>query len=291
VKRICLIGILMICAAIAVRAQRGGGFGGGRGGGFSGPSGGGISGRGYGGGGIGGGYRDPVILGGPRIYGHGPSFGTAVILFVAGGIVLVVAGLAASGWLNSRYVTVGIALNLRRGERYSNKLDSILSDSDFSSPGGRAKAIHRIAKVVEEEDVVDGFVTIPGRFGNKDKAGAQAEQVARQQMKHLGIHAEAVNVAGQDGSSVKLDIPRPSGGSEVGDACVMSMVLTLKRSASTGIIVGGQSESLSTLGWLYEIPGSEIDAFYLYYAPNRSEALDAATANGIFLDMKAAANS
>src|SRR6266478_10159371 len=127
--------LLLLVVSAGANAQRGGGFGGGRGGGFSGRSGGGFSGRGFGGGGFGGGYRGPVFIGGPRIYGHGPGIGTAFIIIVIGGIALLVAGVAAAGWLNSRYATIGIALNLRRGERYSSKLDSILADSDFSTPG------------------------------------------------------------------------------------------------------------------------------------------------------------
>jgi hypothetical protein len=213
------------------------------------------------------------------------------VIVVIGVMALVVTVVAGAGWLSSRYATISIGLNLRRGERYSNKLDSILSDSDFSTPGGRAKALHIIAKSIEAEDLVDGFISMPGRFGDKDKAGAQAEQVAREQMKHLGIHAEAVNVAGQDGSSVKLDAHSSGKGGEHGDACVMSLVMTLKRSASSGIIPSGEREVLSTLGCLYETSGKEIDAFYFYYAPNRSEALDSATANGIFLDMKAGAHA
>lgn len=284
-----LIGLLLILALSSpALAQRGGGFGGGRGGGgFGGGGGFRGGGGGFGGPSYGGGYRPGggIYFGGPRVYGYSPVSGLFILILV-GGVVLVIAAAGIAGWAGSRYATVALGLNLRSGSRYARKLDAILDESDMSEPGGRAKALHRIAKMVEPGDVADGFVSIRSRMGDKEKSGERAEQVAREQMKYLGIRADQVNIATPEGTGVKLE-EHGSGPAEQADACIAAIVVTVRRNLAALLKAGDTNAALDTLAQLYEVSGKDLDALYVYYVPHSGEPLDPVTANGIFLDLRA----
>lgn len=278
--------LLVLFVFTAAPGGRGGGFGGGRGGGGFGGFGRSSGGMGRGGGG---GFGGPVFFGGPRFYyGRGP--GLVFILFVAGAIVVVAAGVAIAGWYGSRYATVSVALNLRRGSRYARKLDSLIAESDFSTPSERARALHRIANSIDVDDVADGFTLIRDPFGSRDSAGVNAEQLARAQMKYVGVTAEAVNVATPEGLGVRLDPSARQAAAATADACVVALIATIRRPSLAGFKSGGEKEAFFAIQRLHEIPGKELDAFYFFYAPNGSESLDPVTANGIFLDLRAAAS-
>ncbi len=289
IKRIVLAALLlMLVLSLPVLAQRGGGFGGGRGGGgFGGGGGFRGGGGGFGGPGYGGGYRPGggIYFGGPRVYGYSPVSGLFILVLV-GGVIVVIAAAGVSGWASSRYATVALGLNLRGGSRYARKLDAILDESDMSEPGGRAKALHRIAKMVEPADVADGFVSIRSRMGDKAKSGERAEQVAREQMKYLGIRADQVNIATPEGTGVKLE-EHGSGPAQQADACIAAIVVTVRRSMAATLKAGDSNAALETLGKLYEVTGRDLDALYVYYVPHSGEPLDPVTANGIFLDLLA----
>jgi len=282
--------VLLVVLFLATAAPRGG-FGGGRGG-FGGGFGGGVRSRGSWGG-FGGGYRGSRWgYGGPRFYffgGRGPS--PVFLLLLVGGIVLVVGGIAAANWYNSRFALVSLGVNLRRGERYARRLDGLLADSDFTSSRGRARALHRLAKMVEAEDVVDGFVAIPQRFGDRWKIGQTAETLARAQMQRIGITAEAINVANTEGQSVQVEAPQNAPNAERPDACVLALLVTLRRSALNGLNAGGEREALVALQKFAALPGTDFDALYFYYAPNAAEPLDPHAANRLFLDLRATATA
>jgi hypothetical protein len=287
---VALLAVLFVAtAAPGGRGGFSGGFGGGRGGfggGFSrspGSSyGGGIRSRSYGGGW--GGYFGPRF-----IFFGGRGIGWPVILVVAGGIALVAGGLAFKNWLDTRYALVSLGLNLRRGERYARKLDDLVADSDFTTPAGRSRALHRLAKMIEPEDIADGYITTPKRFGDRNAVGQTAEQVARAQMQRIGIHPEAVNVANAEGQSVRVDAPETSPDGARGNACVVAVLATVRRNALNGLNPGGEKEALRALQTLYETTGQSLDAVYFYYAPNAAEPLDPVSANRLFLDLRATA--
>jgi hypothetical protein len=295
-----LIVIIALVALFIVTAAPRGGFGGGRGGFSSGRSGGFSSGRGggFGGGfggsrgygGYGGGYRG-YGYGGPRIFyfGRGPSL--VFILVVVGGIALVVGGMAVANWHASRYAMVSLGVNLRRGERYARKLDELLSSSDFNTPGGRAKALHRLAKTIDPEDMVDGYVTVRHKMSDRDTVAVKAEHLARAHMNRIGITAEAVNVASGEGESVQVDAPSATPGAEKPDACVVAVLATVRQSALQNVTSGDQRDTLGALQKLYETTGKDLDAVYFYYAPTHSEPMDPMAANRLFLDLKATATA
>ncbi len=297
---------VLVLLFFAVAAPRGfsGGFGGGRGGfgggfhGFSGGFGGGRSGysstpRPYGG--WGGGYPvyGPRFYFGPRFF-FIPSYGPNrwVALVVLGVIAVVVASVAVAGaqkWLATRYATVSLGLNLRHGRRYSKRLDALVAEADFTTPAGRAAALHRIANMIDPADVVDGFLTIGNAFAGRDQAGARAEAIARNQMQRSGINPEAVNVATPDGLGVRLDGPAaaPSVPDDASTGCVLAVVATVRRTALPGIRSGGEGAVLASLLRLHEVPGKDMDALYFYYAPSSQDVLDPVSANRLFGDLRA----
>lgn len=284
-----VIGLLLALFLVtAAPGGRSGGFGGGRGG-FGG-LGSGRGGGGFGGGGSGFRGGGPIFFGGPRIifWGRGPGLGFFIV--VIGGIVLVAGALAVAGWYQSRYALVSLGVNLRRGDRYQRRFDEILADSEMESPSGRAKALHRIAKLIDPSDVVDAFTEIKPMLGDRDGAGEIAENLARTQMARIGINADAVNVANTTGQSVKLDAPRGSG-SAVSEACVVAILATMKQSVLKGFQEGGEGSAILALSKLYETSGKDLDALYFYYAPNSSEPLDSITANRMYLDLQATARA
>lgn len=263
-------------------SSRGGGFGGG---GFSSPS------RSYGG------YRGGYGWGGPRIFFIGGG-GVSLLftLVVVGGIVLVVGAAAVAGWAGNRYAMVNVAVNLRNGERYARRLDALLADSDFTTPSGRTRALHRLAKQIDPADIVEGFVTVPNRFSDRDKVGETAETLARAQMNRIGIQADAVNVANTEGQSVQIESTRTGGNGRGGGpdaaACVIAIVATVRRSAVAQITAGGgEQDALRALQGLYETTGKDLDALYFYYAPTADAPLDPHAANRLFLDLRATAHA
>src|SRR5579862_5212115 len=215
-RTMAIVGMILLLTALAAGAgaQRGGfgggrgGFGGGFGGGRSGGFGGFGSGRGGGFGGFGGGFGGPRIYVGPRLYyfGHGP--GLVFTLVVVGGIVLVVGGMAFASWLGSRYALVNVAVHLRNGDGYAKRLDALLADSDFTNPAGRARALHRLARAIDVEDVTDGFVVARHRYSDRNRIGETAESLARAQMQRIGVKPDAVNVANEQGMSVQVESAR-----------------------------------------------------------------------------------
>jgi hypothetical protein len=286
------IGALALLAAlfVATTAQRGfsGGFGGGRGG-FGG---GGRSG-GFGGGGGGLGRGGGFGYGGPRIYffgggGHGSGAFLLVLIVI---VLLVVGAIAIANWYAARYAMVNVGFNLRRGSRYSQKLDDLLADSDFTQPGGRTRALHRLAKMIDEGDIVDGFVIVRSRMSDRDTVGEEAETLARAQMQRIGIHAETVNVANTEGQSVQMDASGGRGGSQRSDACVIAILATVRQSVLATLRSGGEPNAMKALQVLYETTGKDLDAVYFYYAPNTSEPLDPIAANGLFLDLRSTAQA
>ncbi len=289
--RIATFGMMAMLLLIqaAVFAQRGGGrgFSGGFGGGrsFGGGGGGGISGGGVGRSYGGGGY----YYGGPRFYYFGGGgFGSFLAVFMLIVLIIVAFVLVAAflNWWKNRYSLVSVAINLRNGTQYAHRLDSLVGHADMNTPQGRARALHDIAQTISAGDVVEGFVTV-GETKSKDAAGERAENLAREQMKHVGIHAEAVNVAGAAGS-VQVDAPRFSGnGVDEGEGCVVAMLLTVRRDALGALKTAGPQEALSSLNILGTLSPEDFDAFYFYYAPNASEPLDPHAANRLFLDLRA----
>jgi hypothetical protein len=286
--------LLVICLpSIAQRGMRGG-FGGGRGG-FSTGRGGGFGGGGIGGGGGfgGGGYRPYGGFGGPRFVffpRFGGGVGLVLVLLVVGGIVLVVGASAISGWTANRFALVNVAVNLRNGRRYAKRLDALLADSDFADPAGRTRALHRLAKLIETDDVVDGFVNVGSRLADREKIGETAETLARSQMKYIGVNPDAVNVANVEGQSVQVGSTEQVGDGE-GDqeAALVVILATVRSSATRALREGGEKDALLALHRLYETSGRDLDALYFYYAPTANEALDSHRANRIFLDLRASA--
>lgn len=288
-RRIVVVAGLLLALFVVTAAPggRSGGFGGGRGGFSSGRSGGfgGFGGgRSYGGGR---GYGGPIFWGGPRIIlwgARGPGLGFFLVLI--GGVVVVAGAVAVANWYNSRYAMLSLGVNLRRGDRYARRFDEILADSEFESPSGRAKALHRLSKLIDPADVVDAFTEVRPMLGDRDAAGETAENVARSQMQRIGITADAVNVANTSGQSVRLDAPTSNGAAR-SEACVVSIVATLKQSALKGFQEGDERDALAALSKLYEVPSRDLDALYFYYAPNSSEPLDPMAANRLYLDLRA----
>jgi hypothetical protein len=299
-----VLGILGLLAALFVftTAQRGvrGGFGGGRGG-FSSSRGGGFGGGGFssnrggggfGGGGFGGNYRGG--WGGPRIIffpGFGGGFGLVVVLIIVGGIVFVVGASAVSNWTANRFALVNVAVNLRNGKRYAKRLDSLLADSDFADPSGRTRAQHRLTKLIDPADVADGFVNVGSRLADRVKVGEEAENLARQQMKYVGVNADAINVANEEGQSVQVE-SATAGGHMPGDeaeAALVVILATVRSSSLKALRDGGEQDALLALQRLYETKGKDIDALFFYYAPTADEPLDSHRANRIFLDLRASA--
>lgn len=294
-----LVVMIMILSVTSALGQRrtSGGFGGGRGGVSSGRSfGGGNSsgmsgGRGFGGGGLGysaGGYR-PYYFGGPRFFFFG-GFGSLLVIGLIVVAVIVVVGLkSAAVATQNRYVLVNVAFNLRNGERYARRLDSILDDSDFGDLSGRARALHRVAKLIEQSDIVEAFVHTNTGLQGQNSLAESAESLARNQMERIGIQADNVNVANADGMSVKLEADMSGGGRERSTGCVVAIIATVRKQALPDLQAGGINEASLLLTRLAETPGKELDAFYFFYAPNQSQALDAIAANRLFLDLKATA--
>ncbi len=288
--------LIVFCVLIsgpAAAQRRGGGFGGGRGG-FSGGSS--RSSGGFGGlrsssssygGGYGGGYRSSY---GPRFFFFGGGSGSGTALLVIFGVVLVVViAVAANSWHLSRFAMVNVALNLRDGERYAKRLDGLVNDSDFTSASGRARALHRLCKLVEPQDVVEGFVRIDRQPLNKDQWGQKSEDLARRQMAYVGVEAEAVNVSNEEGRTVKIDAPANDRTVEDAQACVVVLLLTLRKATLGTLQSGDGSEAITALNILETLPGQEFDALYFFYAPNAAQPLDPHAANRIYLDLAATA--
>lgn len=289
----------------AVAAPRGfsGGFGGGRGGfggGFHSSGGGFGGGRGGFSGGFGssrggfsgwGGYHTygPRFYFWPRFYYYPFHRGSLTILLVVAGVVVaVVVAKAAASWMASRYATLILGLNLRHGRQYARKLEAIVSGADFGTPSGRAAALHRIASMIDPEDVVDGFLTVRNPFASREDAGERAEAIARSQMQRSGVTPEAVNVASPDGMGVRLDGPAaPAAPDDASTGCVLAVVTTVRRQALPGIRTGGEGAVLASLLRLHEVSGRDMDALYFYYAPSARDALDPVSANRLFGDLRA----
>ncbi len=300
-----LAALFVVTAAPGVR----GGFGGGRGGFSSGRSGGGFGGNGsgmgrssygggYGAGYAGGGYRPySGYWGGPRfIFFGGGGFGLLFVLVIVGGIVLVAGASAISNWSASRYTLVNVAVNLRNGKRYTKRLDSLLVDSDFTEPAGRTRAMHRLAKMIDTDDVVDGFLITGSRLADREAIGEQAENLARSQMSYIGINADAVNVANTEGQSVLVESTRAGRGGvgdgpDMSDAALVVILATVRAGTAKQISAGGAKDALLGLHRLYELTGKDLDALYFYYAPTADEMLDSHHANRIFLDLRSSASS
>ncbi len=213
---------------------------------------------------------------------------------VAAGLIVALAlgagGAAAALWLGGRFATVSVAVNLRNGEKYARLLDGLVEGADYSTPTGRAAALSKLARSIEEPDVVDGLVVIHHRLTGKDAAGERAESTAREQMQYLGINPGAVNVSTADGQGVRLDPRHAKGGHGHSDACVAAVVATLSRRGLADIWPGDTPQALAALSRLQRLSGADIDALYLFYTPNAGEPMDPITANRIFLDLRAAAN-
>jgi hypothetical protein len=292
---------LLAALLIATTGQRGvrGGFGGGRGG-FSTGRGGGFGGGGFGGGGFGrssyGGGARPYggYYGGPRIFffpGFGGGFALVLLVVVVGGIVLVVGAAAVSSWTANRFALVNVALNLRNGRRYAKRLDSLLADSDFVDPSGRTRALHRLAKLIDPADVVDGFVNVGSRLADRANIGEAAENLARSQMKYIGVNPDAVNVANMEGQSVQAGSANEgtAGPGEEAEAALVVILATVRSSALKTLRTGGETDALVAIQRLYETNSRDLDALFFYYAPTADEPLDSHRANRIFLDLRASA--
>ena len=286
--------LLLIAIFLMTTAQRGGfggGFGGGRGGGlgggFSGRSGGlggrGLGGGGFGGGGFGGGYGGGFYFG-PRYY---VSSSSATLVFILIVIALVVGFIAFSNfmtWLSGRFGMLTITLNLREGDKYSTELDRLLSVADFGTPIHRSDAMRRLAGMIDLSDVVDARCEARSARHDQDSVGEDAENTARAHMARVGIHAETVNVANTEGISVKVSAGAANV-NEVGSACVLSIVTTLRGDLLRKLKSGGPEMLPAIFGCLENAPNGALDALYVYYAPNRSETLDPVSANGLYLDL------
>jgi hypothetical protein len=297
-----MLGILAVLL-IATTGQRGvrGGFGGGRGGFSTGRGGGGFStGRGGGFGGFGGpSYRGGArpyggYYGGPRVVffpGFGGGFALVFLVVVVGGIVLVVGAAAVSNWTANRFALVNVALNLRNGKRYAKRLDGLLADSDFTDPSSRTRALHRLAKLIDPADVVDGFVNVGSRLADRANIGVAAENLARSQMKYIGVNADAVNVANEEGQSVQVGSANEgtAGPGEEAEAALVVILATVRSSALKTLRTGGENDALAAIERLYETNSRDLDALFFYYAPTADEPLDSHRANRIFLDLRASA--
>ncbi|MEP6754211.1 MAG: hypothetical protein ABJA67_01820 [Chthonomonadales bacterium] len=279
---------LLILLFLATTAQRGG-FGGGFGGGRGGMSGGGFSGRSGGGfGGGGGGFGDGGYGGGGFYFGPRYYFGGGGMIYVILSVIaLVIVAMVLSNisqWAAGRFGMLTITMNLRNGEVYSNQLDRLMANVDFATPAHRSDVLRQIARQIQDSDVVDASVQIAATFKDQDTVGEMAENTARQHMERVGIHAETVNVANKDGVSVKLSGPG-GGPHEDSSACVLSIVTTLRGDLLRKMKSGGPEALSVTLAVLENAPNGSLDALYIYYAPNRSETLDPASANGLYLDL------
>lgn len=289
-----LLAVLLIAT---VGWRGGGGFGGGRSsGGFSSRSSGGFSSRrsgGFGGSRSYGGYRGPIIIGGygfgPRMHG-GSGTGTLIAILVIGGVVgLVFAGMAVSQWMASRAALITMGVNLRRGSRYTRKLDDLIENANFADGSGRATALHRLANLIETDDVVDGYVTVLDRRGGAEQLGERADTLARAQMQRVGITPDIVNVSDITGATIQMDTRAGTGSPS--DACVVGIVAVARANTIREIVSGGEADVLKALRVLHETRGRDIGAVYVFYKPNRGEPLDAVAANRLFLDLKATATS
>jgi hypothetical protein len=209
------------------------------------------------------------------------------VLVLLGGVIVVVGSIAAMNWYNTRYALVSLGVHLRRGDRYARKFDALLADSDFITPGGRIRALHRIAKTVAPDDLVEGFVHISHRFKSREDLGRTAENLARAQMQRIGIAPEAVNVANQEGMSVMIEAPTAEAKQAGSDACVLAILVTVRQQSLQGLKTGDDQAAREALLLLSQITGRECDALYFYYAPNAAEPLDSISATRLFLDLRA----
>ena len=290
IKTACVM-LLLSVLLLATAGWRGGGFGGGRSfGGFGGGS------RSFGGfrssspsyryrGGYYGGY-----------YGFGPGIGfyhrmtplgLALLLAIAGIAVVVVGGAAVARWYSTRGALLTVGVNLRRGKHYAQALDHLMEAADFSTPAGRASALHRAANMVDTDDVVDGYVTVLDRMGDPTALGERAERIAREQMKHVGIDPNVVNVADAQGTAVQLDARAGSDSQTDSDGCVLGIVAVSRASVVRRVSSGREKDALETLRLLHETRGSDFGSLYMFYAPNTGERLDPDAANRVFLDLRA----
>jgi len=295
-RRLC-IAVLLVGLLIATVGWRGGGFGGGRSsGGFSsGRSSGGFGGsRSYGrtGGYRGGGIGVPIFFG-PRIYSpYRSGGGQWIILLVVGGIIVaVVAGSAIARWYATRGSLVTLGVNLRRGKHYAQAPDRLLETADFSTQPGRATALHRVAKLIETEDVVDGYVTVLDRIGDPSALGERAERVAREQMKHVGVTPEVINVSDITGTAVQMDTRHGSDKPTDSDACVLGLVLVARSAVVKSLASGREQDALRALELLTGAAGRDLASVYVFYSPNAGERLDPDAANRVFLDLRATATA
>lgn len=315
-RRFVALALILTALFFATAAPRGGfsgGFGGGRGGssgGFSGGRGGYSGGYSGGssrssGGGYSGGTRGSYgggYYGGPRVFffggtgGYGYYGSSAIIWLIILGIIVVVLLIvgvkALKNWGANRYSLISMAFNLRNGEKYARRIDALLGDSDFSDPSGRARALHRLLKQLDQADIVEAYTLVGARFANRDIIGSRAEELSREQMEYVGINAETVNVANDEGQSVRMEAPviKDSGSADQADACVLAVLITGRRTALSSINSGDENTAYATIESLTSLSSNDLDALYFYYAPHGGAAMDSITANRLFLDLKATAS-
>lgn len=296
--------VLLALLFVATAAPMGGGFGGGRGGFSGGFRSGGFGSSGFGSRSYGSGsFGSPGLsrrYGGPMMpirYGPGlyigrpwhvrtsPFFLLAMFLVIA----LVVGGTAAAQWYASRFTAVSIGLLLRRGDRYAHRLDEILSSSDFSEPRSRVRALHRLCKLIDTDDIVDGYVRIDAHRAERTQAGIIAEESARATMKRTGTEARTVNVADNEGNSVQLAAPESNHGIDPNTRCILTIVLTASTQCLRQVAAGGEKQTVMALNQVSQLTGRELDALYTFYTPDSAESLGAVEAARIFADLSSTA--
>lgn len=276
---------------IAIAAPRGG-FGGGRGGFGGGRSfgGGGFGGsRSFGGGGYGGGgFRGPIIIGGPFRSGGSDAAGVLVLVVFAI-IVLAIIGTGVSAQLAAQATIVQIGIRLKNGGRYSHALAEVVAGADFSTIKGRKSVLKQVARLVAAGDVTDAFTLLPKRMSNPNAVGELAEARARSLMERAGITADVVNVASENQVAVQLAPEDNERDADTGpvDACVLTMVVAARHRAVRMIRPGGEPATVAALGILKSVAGSDIDAVYVVYAPDPGVVLDPVEADKLYLDLKA----
>jgi uncharacterized membrane protein len=193
---------------------------------------------------------------------------------------------AAGGLFGTKYGILNVGLHMANGDRYAKRLDRIMAESDFSTPAGRSRALHRIAKALDPTEIVQGFVRIVGRPAPMETAGARAEELARAQMKYIGIDPDRINVAGEGGVSVQVD-PTDDGIDEKASACVVSIVVSAPMNEWKTAGLDRVNDPVAALGTLATIPGRSFDAVYIFFSPQPGDALDPSTAQGMYLDLDA----
>ena len=175
---------------------------------------------------------------------------------------------------------INLVLVLDKGPHYVAALTHTAQIASFRTAMGRDEARRHLAELVAPSDILDGFIELSGGQFFASQIGNQAQQLWRNQMRQVEIEPDTLNV-----SSPRLNIQRigPSPGRAAGDGvCLVGIVATVE--ATLPIQSGGAAEARQAWGRLDQATNN---AFYFYYAPNTTEALNLSEAQALLRTLNA----